>query len=305
MILIVDLNPKLERRLRGEFLKGRTSQVEESQTRAVSPGISMARLATSINEPTSLMTYIGGLVGQALVQELIDLPIRLIPESLKDNSQESFLLEERTRTTEILTKEPRITREDMSNFYTKYKDKLDQYELVILAPHDRDQLPDDMTYMMTHMASQAGLPLVVKADKKTDPLKLIKARPHAMVMDRAILSELSGRPLNYMRDVFKAKRALFKEDLAYLLLVGSKQGVTLFKGNEAYYGQTQDMDHQELNEDYLMVGLGLGLVRKYDPQTTLRLAMAAGSVGLLEDKIDFPKIKALMPKIEIKKIEEA
>lgn len=65
MILLVDTNPILEERLKGEsFPKGALSRASEKQTTPAGYGTHMARFARSINESVRLMTFLGGDAGE-------------------------------------------------------------------------------------------------------------------------------------------------------------------------------------------------------------------------------------------------
>ena len=300
MILIVDNNPILERRLTGEsFPKGGTGEAVESTTSATGYGVDMARLAGDMNEGARLLTFLGGFAGEQYGKFLSQSGIVLESESLRDETQERIILEEKNKTTTIYTREPRITREDTVDFYERFVRESVASDVVVIAKGTRSKEPESMKLPMVRYARSKSKPVIILSDERDDVEEVREAKPFGMIIDRAALSQLVDRNLQFLGDIASTVAKLYGDDIPLILVTGSSKGSILYCKGEYFFAKNDEINDY-FDPHHAAVAMAAGIVRKYDAPTLLKLTAASAQS---EKTTDFATIKSDMNRINVQSME--
>lgn len=300
MILLIDTNPILETRLKGDsFPKGATSSVREKQTAPVGYGAHMARLARNINESAKLMTFLGGNAGERYEKLMTLSGTDVVVKTIRDETKERLILEEKNRTSTIETVEPRLTREDMVDFYDRFLNEATASDVVVLAKSTRKEDPEAMKLPLVRYARKLSKPVIMLAERSDDPEETREAWPFGIVVERDVLAEMLDKPLNFMGDIVQGFDKLYGGDIPLILVTGSERG-SILCARGSYYFAKNVVKGGHSDPHAAAVALAAGIVRKYDATMLLKLAQAA---AVTDAGTDFGELKGLMNKIDVQQME--
>ena len=300
MILLIDTNPILETRLKGDsFPKGATSSVREKQIAPAGYGAHMARLAQNINESAKLMTFLGDNAGERY-EKLMGLSgTDVVVKAIRDETMERLILEEKNRTSTIETPEPRLTREDMVDFYDRFLNEAAASDVVVLAKGNRKDESEAMKLPLVRYARKQSKPVIMLAESGDDPEETREARPFGIVVERDVLGEMLDKPMNFLGDIVQGLDKLYGGDIPLILVTGSERGSILCARGSYYFAKNEEKD-VDFDPHAAAVALAAGIVRKYDATMLLKLAQAA---AVTEPDTDFGILKGLMNKIDVQQME--
>lgn len=300
MILVVDPCPYLERKITGQdFPKSRVSYADSQQTRPAGYGADMCELAADMNESVRLITFLGGNAGDRFETLFVSRGGDVIRKPLRDETQECFILEEKYKSTQIFTKEPRITRESVLDFYERYAKEVAESDVVAITRDRRRDEGEAMKLPLIRYARKKSKPVVVLCDHTDDIDDLVEARPFGIVIDRFALSKLTGKNMQFIGDVSKALKSLFQERIPLILVTGSDKGAILFFRGEFFHGK-HETEEIEFDEHNALFAMATGILRNYDARMILKLSLAAAKST---DDSEFVDIKSDMNRIEVRKME--
>lgn len=300
MILLVDTNPILEQRFKGDsFPKGARARATEKQTTPAGYGTHMARLAGSMNEDVRLMTFLGGDVGERYKKLMEAEGIPVAAKAIRDETKERLILEEKNRKTIIETKNPRLTREDMVDFYDRFLYESAAADAVVLAESTEDDEADEMKLPLVRYARKQSKPVIILAKEADDAEEVKEAKPFGLVVDRDVLAKKINKPIHFLGEIVSALDMLFGGEIPLILVTGSERGSILCARGSYYFAKNEEKGGT-FDAHYAAVALAAGIVRKYDAPTVLKLAHGAAST---EGEADFADLKARMNKIDIEQME--
>lgn len=301
MLLVVDINPYLERKFSGsDFRKGKTSYGNKVEIEAAGIGVEMAERASALNEDIALLSFLGGSNGDVFGKKLMSSNIRLFHENLRDETQEAITLLEKNKTTKIFSKEPRLTREDVTDFYDLYRRKVASFDGILLSPNSRVETPENMENALIHFARNMGAPVFVKMNKENQ-VSVLEAKPYGIVLGREELNEILGRPVTFIGEVAEALREIFGLEIPYVIVTGSKKGALLFHKGELFMAKFQDNQEMDLDANLVLVGMGMAVKRKYSPEMLLQLSVATGNREDLGG--DFADLKGRFNQMKVERLE--
>ena len=190
MILLIDTNPILETRLKGDsFPKGATSSVREKQIAPAGYGAHMAHLAQNINESAKLLTFLGGNAGERYEKLMSLSGTDVVVKTIRDETKERLILEEKNRTSTIETPEPRLTREDMVDFYDLFLREAEKSDAVVLCESTGTGEADGMKLPLVRYARKLSKPVIILASEADDEEAVKEAKPFGLVVNRHVLAE--------------------------------------------------------------------------------------------------------------------
>lgn len=300
MILLVDTNPILEQRFKGDsFPKGARARATEKQTTPAGYGTHMARLAGSMNEDVRLMTFLGGDVGERYKKLMEAEGIPVAAKAIRDETKERLILEEKNRKTIIETKNPRLTREDMVDFYDRFLYESAAADAVVLAESTEHDEADEMKLPLVRYARRQSKPVIILAKEADDAEEIKEAKPFGLVVDRDVLAKKINKPIHFLGEIVSALDRLYGGEIPLILVTGSERGSILCARGSYYFAKNEEKGGA-FDAHYAAVALAAGIVRKYDAPTVLKLAHGAAST---EGEADFADLKARMNKIDIEQME--
>lgn len=302
MILLVDINPIIERRLSGgDFPKGKVSYADKLEVLPCGQGVDLANISLNLKEETALMAFLGGTNGDLFARKFLSSNIRLFIEKLRDESQERICLEEKYKETRVYTREPRLTREDIMDFYKLFQENISQFDTIVLTENSRSENPDKIELGLIKLARGASVPIVCPLNLKDDFQEIIEARPFGLVINRKDLESILGQEIHYMGQVIEGLKQTTQGKIPLVLVCGGKSGTILYTGDRIYYGKTNHPEEPEIDPGKAMLGLALGISRRYDPEMTLKMTVATGMPPW--DEKNYAEIKAEMNKIKVEIME--
>ena len=300
MILLVDTNPILEQCFKGDsFPKGARARATEKQTTPAGYGTHMARLAGSMNEDVRLMTFLGGDVGERYKKRMEAEGIPVAAKAIRDETKERLILEERNRKTIIETKNPRLTREDMVDFYDRFLYEAAAADAVVLAESSEHDEADEMKLPLVRYARRQSKPIIILAKEADDAEEVKEAKPFGLVVDRDILAKKINKPLHFLGEIVSALDMLYGGEIPLILVTGGERGSILCARGSYYFAKNEEKGGA-FDAHYAAVALAAGIVRKYDAPTVLKLAHGAAST---EGEADFADLKARMNQIYVQQME--
>lgn len=300
MILLVDTNPILEQCFKGDsFPKGARARATEKQTTPAGYGTHMARLAGSMNEDVRLMTFLGGDVGERYKKRMEAEGIPVAAKAIRDETKERLILEERNRKTIIETKNPRLTREDMVDFYDRFLYEAAAADAVVLAESSEHDEADEMKLPLVRYARRQSKPIIILAKEADDAEEVKEAKPFGLVVDRDILAKKINKPLHFLGEIVSALDMLYGGEIPLILVTGGERGSILCARGSYYFAKNEEKGGA-FDAHYAAVALAAGIVRKYDAPTVLKLAHGAAST---EGEADFADLKARMNQIDVQQME--
>lgn len=300
MILLVDTNPILEERLKGEsFPKGALSRASEKQTTPAGYGTHMARLARSINESVRLMTFLGGDAGERYKKLMEAEGTQVVAKNLRDETREHVILEEKNKKTTIETAEPRRTREDMVDFYDLFLREAEKSDAVVLCESTGTGDADGMKFPLVRYARKLSKPVIILASEADDEETVKEAKPFGLVVNRHVLAAKINKPIHFLGEIVSALDTLYGGEIPLILVTGSERGSILRARGSYYFAKNEDKKGS-FDTHYAALALAAGIVRKYDAPTVLKLAHGAATT---EGEADFADLKGRMNQIDVQRME--
>ncbi|MDO5301656.1 MAG: PfkB family carbohydrate kinase [Tissierellia bacterium] len=297
MLVLADPNPRLRRKLIGEsFPKGRDSVARELDLAPGGRGGFMAELAVAMDAKVTYVTLLGGSSGVLYHELLRQIPMTVKFHRLRDNTRESIVLEEGSKLTTVHTPSPRVTGEDISEFFQDYLEAVQEGQVVVAVPNELED-DEDLTGGLIQFAKREKTPIFVKYREGEFP-KLSNLAAYGLVISREDLKKLSGKEMTLIGEI----GAFVREQMSHIPLVlvtGSKKGVLLFTPEKVLYGFFEDSEELSLSHGGLLIGLACGMERNYGGEQLLKLSMATGATKVA----DFAEIKGLMSRIEVQEME--
>lgn len=303
MIITVDGNPKLVREYFLDELKvGEKNNFHDERVYSAGIGTSCANLIAQSQEEVFLVTYIDRKRGPLYREKLAHRYLYLQEVGIKEEIQEEVFLVEGERRTELSSRLPRITRDEINSLYLAYHENCGKARIVLLPEQEREDLPEDFTAQCVRYAYQKAIPNVVYG-KGQDLDKIIDEKPYFLILSKNDLEKRTNLKINFSHEGEKAANVLFDEGVGNVMIVSRETGAILCTKDKCLRLSSEEAI-PELNMNYVATGVALGLERKYDLETTLKLAVALGQV---EDyfggkPLDRAMIKSKMNRLKAKEM---
>lgn len=302
MILICDLGLSLKKYfLFSERINDKTDFVsDESLTMPLGEGYNLARVLLSFSEAHSLLGFSGASVGGdiqiSLSHSLINL--NLIP--IKEKSSEQIVLDFDNKKIRIKDKQPKISREELQNFYSEYKEGLNTNELICLVGEYPSNIPSEMIFEMVDLSNKWGRKLFL-AVKDEGFINAIEAVPYTLLINKNTLEDITNLSLNFENEIIKSCRHLLDKGIRHIIIDNNENGIIVL--NDQYgYKLSVPLNYKDIKISYgaILGGFSLSMSRNYDMDTLCKLSYACGLVNFedLNRDLEGTDIKALMKVIE-------
>jgi len=303
LILICDLGLSLKKQF--IFLEKTTNKndflADNSLITPIGEGFNMARVLLSFGEDHTLLGFSGGIVGENIRYILNDSLINLNLIPIKEKSSEQVNLDFLDNKINIRDRQPKISREEVANFYTEYKEGLNLSEVICLVGEHPFNIPEDMAYNIVDLSIKWGRQILLAVKDKSFQ-NAIEASPYVLMISKSILEDITNLSLDFETEIIKACRYLFDKGIKHIIIDNNEKGLIILNEEYGYrvsvpfkYGKG------ELSYGGLLGGLALAMSRNYDMETVCKLSYACGLVNF-EDKnleLEVTDIKALMKEIEL------
>lgn len=234
MVITVTLNPALDKFINLDRIDiGQLNRCREISVRAGGKGINVARILNILKRDTLAMSILGGNTGK-MIQELMD------DEGIKYNISKTYfntrenikLAEKNGRETEI-NQQGQVDTVSFSEFKSSLEKHLENASILVLAGSVPAGLPDDIYQDLILLAKKFDVKTIL--DTSGHPLSAgIKSKPFLIKPNLIELSELAGKKLNSVSDIYQAIQGLLDKGIENVVVSVGEQGA-LYANNEYCY----------------------------------------------------------------------
>ena len=306
MILSVDLNPVLNKWMEINSNSNDSSSFS-ADNEVMIPGDGGAYLSlilSLLNEESTITGFLGGPTGSFIREYLVDSGVVDSLVAIGDNSPERLILGFNDREIVVSQKGVEISRDEITLFHRKFKEGLNNCELVCLCGEYPLNMPEDMPMDILHLTSEWGRRMLI-SPRKDALLEVVEGAPFLIVLDVESMEKLTNLKLEYEGELIRASQYLFQNDISFVIIDRGENGLLVMNSET---GVSMSLENESLNSGRfmhggLLAGFATGMRRKYDFETTSRLSFACGSLDFrrIDGRPDMTDIKALMKKIDIRK----
>lgn len=305
MILTVDLNPTID----GECLvdKMPLSGDVDAESLLYGPGgsgIKIARLLNIFNEASMVTGFLGGVSGEFYHRRLVEMGIGHSVVSIKDEIRTCVkILDKEDNKVIISGNKPRITREEMVQFYELYAKMIDDFNIIIASGTLPQGINPDIYFDLINLSNRKEKVFILDAVGE-ELKKGIDASPYIVIISKEELERLVNLKLEFENEIIKAGRFILDKGVKILIINLHEKGTIVLEESTGYRLELDeiDLDMDKVDNYGIIAGLALGISRKYDMEMTLRLSQAFSIVYAIEENIsrlEMSDVKRYMGKIEI------
>lgn len=305
MILTIDLNPTIDGECIVEKipLKGNV----DSKSLTYGPGgngIQIARLLDIFNENTLITGFLGGASGEFFHRTLVEIGIGHRVISIKDEIKTRVnIINEDKNKISISGDNPRITREEMVQFYELYSELIDDFNIIIGSGTLPKGIDTDIFFDLINFSNRKEKVFILDVVGE-ELLKGIYASPYIVILSKLELENLVNSKLDFENEIIKAGRFILDKGVKILVINLKEKGIIVLEKTTGYRLEipNMDVDMDELDNSGIVSGLALGISRNYDFEMTLRLSQGFSMAYAMEQNIsrlEMSDIKRFMGEINL------
>lgn len=304
LIITIDFNPILKKKYTFDRLdKNRDNTPIKTEYGAGGDGIEMSYLLNALNEEVKVSGCIGGINGNHIQYNLtqLNIPNSFIP--IKDDTPETIILATEREELIINSRDPRITREELENFYELYNKMVVQADIICFIGKIPQSMPKEIIYDFVSTAKKYNIEVFIRL--KGEELRYtLDTKPCFLLIDKEDLEDLTNLRINTTGEIVQASRYIMERGVKQLVINLEEGGSILFT-KDSYYRVRMLNNHRRFttNPAHMLGGYTFSTSRGYDIEMTAKLGQACGiGNSYIEEEIkDMGDIKYIMNEIEVKK----
>lgn len=218
--------------------------------------------------------------------------------NIKDEARTVIDLREKLRTTRILENAPRITRDDELNFLDRFDDTIYDTRVTLLMEDFDNNLSVDFYNGLIDITNRYMKKLFISASKETMK-HCIESNAFAMSMDYKDLSDILNLSLNSLEDIVSVVKFM-AIDKERIILLKFNDNLIIFTKDSYYLLDYNKKNYKHIDKNMALLGLAIAFERKYDLETSLKLA-SGFSIFNKKDAMnfDFSIIKKIMAQSDL------
>lgn len=305
MILSIDLNPVLNKWLKidEELYENSFFNTNSRYMMMGDGGTYLSIVLSLMNEYSMLTGFSGGSNGNYIRHLLKEVGVQEYLVEIVANSSEKLVLNFTDKNIEISQEGVEISRDEIVEFYKELKEGLNNCEIVCLSGSYPSNMPDEMPLDIIIVAKEWGRNIFV-APEISVLAKVVDQSPDLILLDKEGLEKITNLQLDFEGEIIRACQYLFQNDIQYVLVDMYSNGFLIMNKKNGYSlnsGKFKD-DNTKLNYSAVLAGFSTGFKRKYDFETTARLAYACGLLDFKSHNgnLDMTDIKELMNQIDVR-----
>lgn len=305
MILNIDLNPTLDR----NYILDKINLGKDNNTKSFSYSLGGKAFASSVlldtfSEDSFITGFLGGINGQYFHKRLAEKKIAHEFVPIKEETRTIIRLKDEENYTTISEQGPRVTREEVVNFYELYSKIIEKSNIICgLGSILPLGVPKDIYFDLITLANKRGKKFIL--DIGGDGLSYgIDATPYMVILNQRELEDFIKVSLHFENEIIKAGRYILDRGVEFVVIDLQNRGSLVLGQERGYRVEIPYLGSEITNMDYVGMspGFALGINRNYDIEMTIRLGQAFNIASRLESdimKIEASDIKRLMSQIEI------
>ncbi len=308
MILTVTLNPSIDRSyFVKDFEKDAVFRTKEVKYTPGGKGLNVSRVINTFKEPVTATGVLGGLSGQFIIEKLDELNIENEFVNIKTNTRSCIaILSDDGSQTEVLEPGPKISEDELANFYKSYEKLVDKCEIICGSGSIPQNAPVYIYKRLIEIAKEKNKKFIL--DTSGETLKEgIKASPYMIKPNKDELESIIGNSIDTEEELIEALKSFHKYDIELIIVSLGADGSVVCHNDEIYKVDAPKIDaiNPVGSGDSMVAGIAVGLSRGYDFEKTIKLATACGTANAMEKetgKVNINNVKKLMERAKLKKI---
>lgn len=305
MIYTVTLNPSIDYVVRLDKLElGAVNRIQEDWKLPGGKGINVSRILKQLQVPSTAWGYTGGFTGAYiadwLAQEGIQTDFTIVKDATRINVKMKADQE-----TELNGPGPLITEQNRAELETKFS-RLQADDVVILSGSKPPSLPEDYYQQLIGLIEAQGARFVIDTTG-AELIASLPARPLVVKPNHHELAELYHFTNTKMTDIIPYGKKLVAEGAQFAIVSMAGAGALFFDGEAVYHGWSPKgaVKNSVGSGDSMIAGFVGTYLQEQDALAAFRMSLACGSATAFSDDLaQADAINELLPKIEIKKLED-
>lgn len=290
MILVVNLNPSVDKRYEIEDIKKNTvTRARKVQNTAGGKGIHVASVATTLHEDCIVTGFLGGKSGKFIENELDEKNVKYDFVKVNGETRECLaLIADDTSETEILEPGPVISVREQGMFFDKYYKLLEKCSFVVASGSVPRNIPEDFYKRLCEAANYKGKKFLLDTSGNL-LLEGIKGKPYFIKPNKEEIENLTGRKIVSNYDVINEIKIFQNMGIPFVAIsLGDKGSIVGYNGRFYKVKSPQiKLENAIGSGDSYVAGIAIGLERGYSIEETLKLASACGSANAMEKETGF------------------
>ncbi|MFP4016046.1 MAG: 1-phosphofructokinase family hexose kinase [Halanaerobiales bacterium] len=281
MIITVTLNPALDVIIQLDTLNiGELNRFEEVSVRAGGKGINVARVLNTLKKDLLAMGIMGGHTGKRMQEIMEEEGIRFDITPTVFNTRENIkIVETDGRETEV-NQNGQVSMTSYLRFKESLRKQLEDANILILSGSIPEGLSPDIYQELILLAKEYDVKTIL--DTSGDPLRRgIESKPYIIKPNLVELSNLIGRRLSSMSDVYQSIQTILDKGVENIIVSVGEQGA--FYANKEYCYQIVPPEINVADTtvgagDSMVAGLAIAIEEGYD---FLQMAKYVTSIATL------------------------
>ena len=299
MIYTITTNPAIDYILRfDKFEDGATIRASEDEKYPGGKGIMASKILKNLGENSTNLGFVGGFIGQYIAGAIKDLGLCEKFVRIKENSRINVKLKY-DKETEINAKGPKISKEEVEEFFDSLKEVKEE-DIIVISGSLPYSLDEDF-YKKVIEETKAKFTIDI-ADKKL--LDYLALKPLLVKPNEEELGKIFETEINEDNLVKYAKKLNELGAQNVIVSLGAK-GSIFVDDNKVY--RAKPVDGKLVNSvgagDSMVGGFVYACVNNYDKIDAFKLAAACGSATAFSPDIaDKDMINEVLSKVEVEEI---
>ncbi|MDR7520184.1 MAG: hexose kinase [Armatimonadota bacterium] len=289
-----------------DFETGRVHRAEQVVVRAGGKGLNVARVVRALGGSLTLVGFVGGSAGRAIVREATACGLLLDPVRMPGESRTCTLVVDPDGSETVINEAGAPVGDDQVRALRRRVGRhLKRSHVVVLTGSLLPGMPPDFYAAVI----QEAAPRPTILDTSGEALRRgAEAGPTGVKCNRRELEGILGRALPTVADVAEASRALLAWGTGWIAVTLGAQGATLVTRDGSWLLRPPRV--QRANAigagDGFTAGMAVGFTRGLSLVDAARLGTAAAAADvatLLPGTVERTTVEALVPKVGVESVE--
>jgi len=284
-VLCVSLTPAWQETLEFDRMSvGEVNRCRRNTFSAAGKGANVARVLTTLDVRTVLLSFCGGEIGRLWLDDLKNAGVRTEVIQTKAATRVCQTLLDRStgEITELVREAPLPTPTEWKKLFRRFEERLDQARLVIFAGALMPGAKKTVYRDLARLARQQDVPVLIDSQKM--PLQItLSQRPLLVKLNVHELGNTLNRTLRSDKQIIAAARALMKHGAQQVVVTHGAKGAWLVQPDRVWRFTPPRI--QALNPigsgDAAMAGIVYGILKGWVMAEAIRFAMACGAANAL------------------------
>jgi 1-phosphofructokinase len=306
VIYTVTLNPSIDHviYMKEEVQLGGLNRMERDRKFPGGKGINVSRILGQLGIDNVALGYVGGFTGRFIEDWLHEEGIRTHFTQVEEDTRINVKVKSDVET-EINGQGPFVS-EDLAQSFLKELASFSEDDVVVLAGSKPSSLPSDYYQTIIKQLANQGTQFVI--DTTGQELKdALASHPLVVKPNHHELEELFDVVIEKDEDVIPYGKKLVELGAKHAIISMAEKGAILFTPEGIYHGKAPkgELKNSVGSGDSMIAGFVGTYQETKDVLEAFKVSIASGSATAFEEDLATKeKIEALLPQIEVRKLEE-